>query len=286
MAVAASLEKQSEHPLADAIVKGAEERSVHLQAVEGFSAVPGHGVRGSVNGRETLLGNRRLMQNEGVDISASTGGIDSLEQGGKTVMLLAQDKKLIGYIAVADTVKAKSAEAVSKLTQMGMEVVMITGDNQQTAKAIASQLGISRVLAEVLPQDKAKEVTKLQRAGKKVAFVGDGINDAPALALADLGIAVGSGTDVALETGQMVLVKNDLRDVVGGIVLARATFRKIVQNLFWALVYNVAGIPVAAGVFFPLFGWQLRPELAGAAMALSSVSVVVNSLVLKRFRYV
>lgn len=282
--IAASLEKQSEHPLAEAIIKGAEERNITLYAVEGFNAVPGHGVKGSVNGRDTLLGNRRLMQNEGIEIVASADDINGLERDGKTVMLLAQGKKLIGYIAVADTVKANSAEAVSKLTGMGMEVVMITGDNQQTANAIASQLGISRVLAEVLPQDKAKEVGNLQKMGKKVAFVGDGINDAPALALSDLGIAVGSGTDVALETGQMVLVKNDLRDVVGGIVLARATFRKIVQNLFWALIYNIAGIPVAAGVFFPLFGWQLRPELAGAAMALSSVSVVVNSLLLKRHR--
>lgn len=282
---AASLEKQSEHPLAEAIIQHAQAQQVVLFPVTDFSAIPGHGVRGVVGGTETIFGNRKLMHDEGVTIEELASSIDALERGGKTVMLLAQNKTLIGCIAVADTVKATSAAAVAQLKKMGIEVVMITGDNIQTADAIAKQVGISQVLAEVLPQDKSDQVEKLQTAGKKVAFVGDGINDAPALARADLGIAIGSGTDVALETGQMVLVKNDLQDVVGGIVLARRTFRKIVQNLFWALVYNVAGIPIAAGVFFPIFGWQLRPELAGAAMALSSVSVVLNSLLLRRWRY-
>jgi len=199
-------------------------------------------------------------------------------------MIIGSNKKIIGWIAVADTAKPSAVPAVNQLKKNGVEVVMITGDNRRTGKAVARELSIKRVLAEVLPQDKANEVKKLQAEGKKVAFVGDGINDAPALASADLGIAIGSGTDVALETGQIVLVKNDLMDVVRAINLSRATFRKIVQNLFWAMVYNIAGIPIAAGVFYPIFGWQLRPEIAGAAMALSSVSVVTNSLLLKRWR--
>lgn len=285
LAVAASIEKQSEHPLAEAIVKHAESQKAISHSVKDFTAIPGHGVRGVVDGAKTLFGNRKLMKDEGINIENSVQSIDALEQDGKTVMLLAQDKTLRGFIAVADTVKETSQKAVSQLMHMGIEVVMITGDNKRTASSIANQVGITKVLSEVLPHEKSNEVVKLQKMGKRVAFVGDGINDAPALARADLGIAIGSGTDVALETGQMVLVKNDLQDVVRGIVLSRRTFQKIVQNLFWALVYNVAGIPIAAGVFYPIFGWQLRPELAGAAMALSSVSVVMNSLLLKRWKY-
>lgn len=282
IAVAASIEKQSEHPLAEAIVKHAEALNMALYHVTDFAAIPGHGVRGIVGGVDTLLGNKTLMIDEGIDIAGLAPHIEKMELGGKTVMLLAQNKKLTGCIAVADTVKETSAAAVAQLKKMKIEVVMITGDNTQTATAIAGQVGITHVLAEVLPHEKSYQVEQLQSIGKNVAFVGDGINDAPALAQADLGIAIGSGTDVALETGQIVLVKNDLRDVARGIRLSRKTFRKIVQNLFWALVYNVAGIPIAAGIFFPIFGWQLRPELAGAAMAFSSVSVVTNSLLLKR----
>lgn len=282
--LATSIEKKSEHPLASAIIKKAESQNVQLFEVNNFSAEPGHGVKGNVDGKEVILGNRKLFKKEDVSVESVIGEVERLEQEGKTVMLIGADKKIAGWIAVADTAKPSAVPAIAKLKKSGIEVVMITGDNKRTAQAIARQLGINHVLAEVLPQDKANEVKKLQAEGKKVAFVGDGINDAPALAQANLGIAIGSGTDVALETGQIVLVKNDLMDVVKSISLSRATFRKIVQNLFWALVYNVAGIPIAAGVFYPIFGWQLRPEIAGAAMALSSVSVVTNSLLLKRWR--
>ncbi|MBI5037681.1 MAG: copper-translocating P-type ATPase [Candidatus Kerfeldbacteria bacterium] len=284
LTVAASLEKQSEHPLAEAIVRKAHEEQFALFPVIDFAAVPGHGVKGVIDDKPVYLGNRKLMKQIGVSYVEASEAIDALEHQGKTVMLLAVGKAHVGFIAVADTVKESSREAITALQKIGIGVLMITGDNAQTAQAIAQQVGITRVLSEVLPKDKAHEVVELQRTGARVAFVGDGINDAPALAQADLGIAIGSGTDVALETGQMVLVKNDLRDVVRGISLSRRTFRKIVQNLFWALIYNVAGIPIAAGVFFPIFGWQLRPELAGAAMALSSISVVLNSLLLKRWR--
>jgi Cu+-exporting ATPase len=282
--LAASIEKKSEHPLASAIIKKAEKQNLTLSKVNNFSAVPGHGVKGTVDGREVILGNRKLFEREKVDLTTISGDIEAMEQAGKTVMIIGADKKIAGWIAVADQAKPSAIPAIEALKKKNIEVVMITGDNRRTGEAVARQLGITRVLAEVLPGEKANEVKKLQAEGKKVAFVGDGINDAPALASADLGIAIGSGTDVALETGQIVLVKNDLMDVVKSISLSRATFRKIVQNLFWALIYNVAGIPVAAGVFFPIFGWQLRPEIAGAAMALSSVSVVTNSLLLKRWR--
>ncbi|MFH1207365.1 MAG: heavy metal translocating P-type ATPase [Patescibacteria group bacterium] len=282
--VAAALEKQSEHPLAEAIIMSAKENGVVLPDVNQFTAIPGHGVKGSIGNERIIIGNRKLFEKEGVDYSSAALAIEKLEHSGKTVMLVGRDKKLFGWIAVADTVKSSTAEALKRLEQKGIEVIMLTGDNRRTAEAIARLLGIKHVFAEVLPQDKSNEVKKFQAQGKKVAFVGDGVNDAPALAQANLGIAIGSGTDVALETGQIVLVKNDLNDVVRAIDLARATFRKIVQNLFWALVYNVAGIPLAAGVFYPMFGWQLRPEIAGAAMALSSVSVVTNSLLLRRWK--
>ncbi len=282
--LAASIEKKSEHPLASAIIKKAQEQNLQLSEVVSFSAVPGHGVKGIIDGRNVILGNRKLFERERVDLTAISGDIETMERTGKTVMIIGVNKKIVGWIAVADQAKPSAVPAIEALKKKGIEVVMITGDNKRTAQAIARQLGIDRVLAEVLPREKANEVKKLRAEGKKVAFVGDGINDAPALASADLGIAIGSGTDVALETGQIVLVKNDLMDVVKSISLSRATFRKIVQNFFWALIYNVAGIPIAAGAFFPIFGWQLRPEIAGAAMALSSVSVVANSLLLKRWR--
>ncbi|MDP2234716.1 MAG: heavy metal translocating P-type ATPase, partial [Actinomycetota bacterium] len=277
--LAAALEKSSEHPLAEAIVNHAKETGVVLSEVVGFSAVPGHGVEGVVEGRRVALGNRKLMVREGVDISAYSTRIEQLEGEGKTVMLTAIDGVAAGLIAVADTLKDNSKEAVARLTKMGVQVYMITGDNRRTAEAIASQAGIKpdHVLAEVLPENKAEEVAKLQAKGLTTAMVGDGINDTPALAQADVGIAMGAGTDVAMETGGIVLIKNDLRDVVTAIELSKRTMRKIHQNFFWALGYNTLGIPVAAlGL--------LRPEIAGAAMALSSVSVVLSSLLLRRFK--
>jgi P-type Cu+ transporter len=277
--LSAALEKSSEHPLAEAIVNFAKESSLELADVADFTAIPGHGVEGTVEGRRVALGNRRLMVRENVDVSAYSARIEQLEREGKTVMLTAIDGAAAGLIAVADTLKDNSKEAVERLTKIGVEVFMITGDNRRTAEAIASQAGIKpdHVLAEVLPENKAEEVGKLQAKGLVTAMVGDGINDTPALAKADVGIAMGGGTDVAMETGGIVLIKNDLRDVVTAIELSRATMRKIHLNFFWALGYNTLGIPIAAlGL--------LRPELAGAAMALSSVSVVLSSLTLRRFK--
>jgi Cu+-exporting ATPase len=277
--LAAALEKSSEHPLAEAIVNYANENGLALGEVTGFEAVPGHGVEGIVEGKRVALGNRRLMVREGVDVSAYEEHIERLESEGKTVMLTAIDGRAAGMIAVADTLKDNSKEAVARLTKMGVAVYMITGDNRRTAEAIAAQAGIEpgNVLAEVLPENKAEEVGKLQAQGLVVAMVGDGINDTPALAKADVGIAMGGGTDVAMETGGIVLIKNDLRDVVTAIELSKRTMRKIYQNFFWALGYNTLGIPIAAlGL--------LRPELAGAAMALSSVSVVSSSQLLRRFK--
>jgi Cu+-exporting ATPase len=278
--LAAALERSSEHPLAEAIVAHAKEIGVELPEVEGFSAIPGHGVEGNVMGMRVAFGNRKLMAREGIDVSAYTDRINELEGEGKTVMLVGVNSdKLAGMIAVADTLKPNSAEAVKRLTEMDVDVYMITGDNRRTAEAIAAQAGIApdHVLAEVLPEHKAEEVAKLQAKGLLTAMVGDGINDTPAIAQADVGIAMGAGTDVAMETGGIVLMKNDLRDVVTAIELSRRTMRKIHQNFFWALGYNTLGIPVAAlGL--------LRPELAGAAMALSSVSVVTSSLMLRRFK--
>jgi Cu+-exporting ATPase len=277
---AAALERNSEHPLAEAINARAKADGIDVPPVEGFSAVPGHGVEGTVGGERVAFGNRKLMAREGVDISRFEPRIQTLEAEGKTVMLVGVNgEKLAGLVAVADTLKDNSKEAVARLSEMGVAVYMITGDNRRTAEAIAKQAGIApdHVLAEVLPEHKAEEVGKLQAKGTVVAMVGDGINDTPALAKADVGIAMGAGTDVAMETGGIVLIKNDLRDVVTAIELSRATMRKIHQNFFWALGYNTLGIPIAAlGL--------LRPEIAGAAMALSSVSVVTSSLLLRRFR--
>ncbi len=278
--LAAALERKSEHPLAEAIIARAKEKELHLPVVEDFAAVPGHGVEGTVAGTWVAFGNRRLMAREGIDITRFEERIAALESEGKTVMLVGVGKtKLAGMIAVADTLKPNSAEAVERLGAIGVEVFMITGDNHRTAEAIAAQAGIpaDHVLAEVLPEHKAEEVAKFQERGLVVAMVGDGINDTPALAQADVGIAMGAGTDIAMETGGIVLIKNDLRDVVTAIELSRATIRKIHQNFFWALGYNSLGIPIAAlGL--------LKPELAGGAMALSSVSVVTSSLLLRRFR--
>jgi P-type Cu+ transporter len=284
LAIAASLEKLSEHPLAEAIYNYAQEKSVTLKDVHDFKAVPGHGVQGKINGVEYFLGNRKLITGVlGLSADKINSELSRLEEQGKTAMILATKKNISGTIAVADTVKETSSEAVAQLKKMGVVVYMITGDNARTAKAIAKQVGIENILAEVLPEDKANEVKKLQDLGNKVAMVGDGINDAPALAQSDLGIAMGSGTDVAIEAGDIVIIKDDLRDVVTAFQLSRETMAKIKQNMFFALFYNVIGIPIAARIFIGL-GLILKPELAGLAMALSSISVVGNSLLLRLFK--
>ncbi|MCL6096656.1 MAG: heavy metal translocating P-type ATPase [Patescibacteria group bacterium] len=284
LAIAASLEKQSEHPLAEAIYNFAQEENIAFDEVSDFKAIPGHGVKGEINGKVYYFGNRRLVQETlKLPIEKMNRKISRLEGQGKTTMILATKKEILGTISVADTVKETSREAVEMLKKRGIEVYMITGDNQRTANAIAAQVGVTNVLAEVLPEDKANEVKKLQEQGKKVVMVGDGINDAPALAQADLGIAMGSGTDIAMETGGIVIIKNDLRDVVNAIELSRGTMGKIKQNMFFALFYNVIGIPIAARAFAS-FGLVLKPELAGLAMALSSISVVGNSLLLRSYK--
>lgn len=283
LTLGAAVEQRSEHPLAAAIVNAAKEKNLGLPELQDFQSITGKGVSAVVDGKKLLLGNRALMAGAKVSFGGHENKVEALEHQGKTAMLVGIDGVFAGIIAVADTVKPTSKQAVKALAKIGIHSVMITGDNEHTAKAIAQQVGIQEVRAQVLPKDKSAAVRDLQENGKHVAFVGDGINDAPALAQAELGIAIGSGTDVALETGQIVLVRDDLMDVVRSITLARRTFRKIVQNLFWALFYNVAGIPIAAGVFAGI-GLSLRPELAGLAMALSSVSVVGNSLLLKRIR--
>jgi Cu+-exporting ATPase len=278
---AAVAEKNSEHPLGEAIVRRARERHLEVVDPEFFNAIPGYGVEVKHDGKSVLLGNRKLMEKNSIDIGQLEEKMKALEEDGKTAMLVAVDGEAAGLIAVADTLMEYSVEAVRTLQKMGLEVVMITGDNERTAKAIARQVGVNRVLAEVLPEDKASEIKRLQDEGKVVAMVGDGINDAPALAQADIGIAVGSGTDVAMETGDIVLVKNDLRDVVISIQLSRATMTKIKQGLFWAFAYNTVLIPVAAGILYPIL---LDPIFAAAAMAFSSVSVVTNASLLKRFK--
>ena len=275
--LAASLEAGSEHPLAEAIVRGAREAGVAPATVEGFDSVPGHGVQGRIDGQPVLLGNRRLMQREGVDIGRVQPEMERLEADGKTVMLLASGTRLVAVIAVADTVRPEAQDAIAALQAEKVQVIMLSGDNQRTADAIGRLLRIDRVIADVLPSDKAKVIKELQASGKVVAMVGDGVNDAPALATADIGIAIGSGSDVAKETGGIILLRNDVRDVVTGIRLSRATMRTIKQNLFWSFIYNTVGLPVAALGF-------LNPMIAAAAMALSSLSVIVNSALLKRVK--
>ncbi len=282
--LAASAERPSEHPLGGAIVDGARQRGLALAESESFHAVPGHGVVARMEGRAVLVGNRRLMEDRGVDGRLPVEEAARLSAAGKTPIYVALDGQAAGLVAVADTVKPNSAAAVRALHRLGLEVIMITGDNRRTAEAIAREVGIDRVLAEVLPGDKAKEVKRLQDEGKLVGMVGDGINDAPALAQADIGLALGTGTDVAMEAADITLMSGDLSGVVTAIALSRATMRNIKQNLFWAYAYNTALIPVAAGALFPLFGWLLNPILAAAAMATSSVSVVSNALRLRRFR--
>jgi Cu+-exporting ATPase len=281
---AASAEKGSEHPLGEAIVRGAAERNVDLVDAEGFNAVPGHGIKAVIDGHAVLLGNIRLMQDESIELGGLEKEAESLADQGKTPMYLAVDGKAAGIVAVADTLKENSKEAVAAFQKMGLEVAMLTGDNRRTAKAIASAVGIDRVLAEVLPEDKAREVKKLQAEGKLVAMVGDGINDAPALTQADVGIAIGTGADVAMEASDITLIGGDLRSIVTAIALSRATIRNIKQNMFFAFFYNTILIPVAAGVLYPFLGILLSPIFAAAAMGMSSVSVVSNALRLKWFR--
>ena len=281
---AASAEKGSEHPLGEAIVRAAIDRGYQLCELESFNAIPGHGIEVSIQGKQMLLGNKKLMIEKTIDVSPLSETSDQLAYDGKTPMYMAIDGQLAGIIAVADTVKESSKKAIETLHQMGIKVAMITGDNQKTADAIARQVGIDLVLAEVLPADKANEVKKLQETGVKVGMVGDGINDAPALAQADIGIAIGSGTDVAIESADIVLMKSDLMDVSTAIKLSKATIRNIKENLFWAFAYNVLGIPVAMGVLHLFGGPLLNPMIAAAAMSLSSVSVLLNALRLRRFK--
>ncbi|NCC85904.1 MAG: copper-translocating P-type ATPase, partial [Clostridia bacterium] len=277
MQAAVSLEKNSEHPLAQAIVKYGEEQSVAIAEPEEFAAIPGHGVKGFVEGKVVLVGTRKFMNDNGIDLGAALRQKEQLEQQGKTVMLVAIDKALAGMIAVADTVKETSAQAIAELRLLGIDVWMITGDNVRAAKTIGDRVGIQNVLAEVLPEHKAEKVAALKKEGRVVGMVGDGINDAPALATADVGFAIGTGTDVAIEAADITLMRGDLMGVVAAIRLSKATMRNIKQNLFWALFYNALGIPIAAAGF-------LSPILAGGAMAFSSVSVVTNALRLRRFK--
>ena len=283
LCVAASAEQPSEHPLARAIIDEAKERRVPLCAVSDFTAVPGGGVQAQLDGTAIYAGNERFMTLTGVNTGALRHAAEKLAQEGKTPLFFAEEERLLGVIAVADTVKSDSAEAIARLQALGRDVVLLTGDNERTAQAVASQIGVKRVLAQVLPQDKAQCVAQLQREGKRVAMVGDGINDAPALAKADVGLAIGAGTDIAIESADIVLMKSTLRDVVTAVELSGAVLRNIRQNLFWAFFYNAIGIPVAAGVLYPAFGITLNPMIAAAAMSLSSVCVVGNALRLRRY---
>lgn len=282
--ITASAEKNSEHPLGQAIVRGAQNKGLELLTVDNFESITGRGIQAEINGQTILAGNRKLMDEHGISLTTITTASDRLAEEGKTPMYIAIEGRLTGIVAVADVVKQSSRAAIESLRKMGIEVAMITGDNQKTAIAIAKQVGIDRVLSDVLPQDKSNEVKKLQSEGLKVAMVGDGINDAPALAQAEIGIAIGSGTDVAMESADIVLMRSDLMDVPTAINLSKKTIRNIKENLFWAFGYNVIGIPVAAGVLYLFGGPLLNPIFAAAAMSLSSVSVLVNALRLKKFK--
>jgi Cu+-exporting ATPase len=297
--LAASAEHGSEHPLGEAIVRAASERKLEVSPASDFNAIPGHGVEASVENKKVLLGNLRLIKDRGLSLNGLETEAERLWRKGKTVMFLGLDSQVTGIIALADTLKPNAREALGELHKMGIEAVMLTGDNQRTAEAIAQEVSIDRVLAEVLPEHKAQEVKKLQEEGKVVAMVGDGINDAPALAQADVGIAIGTGTDVAMETGDITLISGDLSGIVTAISLSKRTIRTIKQNLFWAFTYNTALIPVAAGILYLAFGNSgvpaelhfvlgnygfLNPILAAAAMAASSITVVLNSLRLRGFR--
>jgi Cu+-exporting ATPase len=282
--ITASAEKGSEHPLGQAIVRGAQTKGLETFATDRFEAIPGRGIEANIHNVTVLAGNRKLMDERGISLAELESESDRLAGEGKTPMYVALDGKAAGIVAVADVLKKSSRAAIESLHNMGIETAMITGDNKKTAAAIAKQAGIDRVLSEVLPQDKAAEIKKLQAEGRKVAMVGDGINDAPALAQADIGIAIGSGTDVAMESADIVLMKSDLMDVPTAITLSKRTIRNIKQNLFWAFGYNTLGIPIAAGVLYLFGGPLLNPIFAAAAMSMSSVSVLTNALRLKRFK--
>jgi Cu+-exporting ATPase len=279
--LAASLEAGSEHPLAAAILRGADQRNLKTAKVEGFEAVTGQGVKGRVDGRLAGLGNARLMQSFGIDMAPLAKLAEERRKQGETVMFLGVEGKLVGLVAVADPIKPTAAEAIAKLHALGLKIIMATGDNETTAKAVAAKLGIDDIKAGLRPEDKLTLIDGLQLQGRVVAMAGDGINDAPALAKADVGIAMGTGADVAMESAGLTLLKGDLRGVVRGVNLARATMHNIKQNLFFAFVYNALGVPIAAGVLYPFFGILLSPIIAAAAMSLSSVSVVGNALRLR-----
>jgi len=284
LSLCASAERGSEHPIARAIVEGAEEKNLELLSPEDFKAVPGRGIEALVGGKRVLAGNAKLMEENAIDISASQKDAESLSSTGRSLMFLAVDGRLVALLAAADTVKSSSREAIGKLKKLGISVYMLTGDNRSTALAIAKEVGIDKVLSDVLPQDKAGEIKRLQASGQKAAMVGDGINDAPALVQADVGLAIGTGTDVAVESADVVLMRGDLNGVPAAVALSRATIRNIKQNLFWAFIYNLIGIPFASGVVYLFGGPLLSPMYAGAAMAFSSVSVVTNALRLRRFK--
>ena len=284
LCVAASLEKPSEHPLAEAILAEAEARNIPLAPIQNFAALSGRGVRGTLHGTGILAGNRAMLEESGISLGALGERGEALALDGKTPLYFAEEGRMLGVVAVADTPKPTSAAAVRQFREMGIDVVMLTGDNQRTAQAVGRSLGVDHVIAEVLPQDKEKVVASLQAEGKRVAMVGDGINDAPALARADVGIAIGAGTDVAIESADVVLMKSDLLDAVTAVQLSKKVIRNIKENLFWAFIYNIIGIPLAAGVWYPITGWQLSPMFGAAAMSLSSVCVVSNALRLKFFR--
>jgi len=284
LTLAGSLERNSEHPLAEAVAQYAQAQGATLTDAKNFEAVAGSGVQGLVEGRRVQIGTHRWMQELGIATDRLQTQWDQLESLGRTVVWLAVDGQVEALMAIADAVKPSSAAAIATLQRMGLEVVMLTGDNRRTAEAIAREVGITRLFAEVRPDQKSAQIESLQREGKIVAMVGDGINDAPALAQADVGMAIGTGTDVAIAASDITLISGDLHGIVTAIQLSRATMANIRQNLFFAFIYNVAGIPIAAGILYPIFGWLLSPIIAGAAMAFSSVSVVTNALRLRNFR--
>jgi Cu+-exporting ATPase len=280
--LAASLERGSEHPLAAAIVSGAEDRGIQLMKASAFESLTGKGVTGEVDGHRVSLGNRALLEAEGLDASALSAQAEAMRKEGQTVAFVSVDDQVVGFLSIGDPIKASTAEAIKRLHDEGIRIVMLTGDSETTARAVAGKLKLDEVIAEVLPNQKAEIVKRFQAEGRKVAMAGDGINDAPALAQADVGIAMGTGTDVAIESAAVTLVKGDLRGIARAIRLSRATMRNIRQNLFFAFLYNALGIPIAAGVLYPFFGILLSPMIAAAAMSFSSVSVIANSLRLRR----
>ena len=284
LALAAAVERESEHPLAQAVVRRADEASVPRLAATAFRNIPGHGAQANVAGQRVLVGNHRLMATEGIDIGDMGRRRDELAAEGRTAVFVAVDGRAAGVLAIADAPRDTAAAAVRELHAMNIQVVMLTGDNEATARRIADQIGIDTVIAEVLPADKSAQVAELQRAGKRVVMVGDGVNDAPALAVADLGIAIGAGTDVAIETADVVLMHSDPLDVPIALHIGKGTLRKMRQNLGWAIGYNAIALPIAAGVFEPAFGLVLRPEIAALSMSGSSLLVAVNALLLKRLR--